>query len=164
VKKELFTKESLEEFSKLEQAANYNKTASPRISLLFIGIIIFLVAFVLWAFWGEVDLTLKVYGVSSDNTLSIMSEDLDQRILLTSAKEIKFDVYKIDTFDVLIQYDETYGDLGITLYTDNSGMPDGVYEGYAVIGTCSPAALVFGDAIESALEEISGSPIILNEN
>lgn len=152
----IFREKSLKKISSPEDLNEYVKVANPGIWVLLISVIILLIGFIAWGYFGRIDSTVNSYAVvSGHKAITYIKEDSIDDMTKESFVMIgddKYDIISVSELPVQVtnEQDNAYLHLaglapGDWVYTIefNADISDDVYESKIVTERVKPISLLF---------------------
>lgn len=152
----IFREKSLKKISSPEDLNEYVKVANPGVWVLLISVIILLLGFIAWGYFGKIDTKVDSFAIIENNKgqtylkeqyIQDMTKDSfviidDEKYNITSISELPMQVKD----DVNSTYLHIAGfEVGDWVYTVdfNINMPNGTYESKIVTERVKPISLLF---------------------
>lgn len=134
---EIFRKKSLDKVKSPESLDDYIRVSNPGVWLLLISVIVLLAGACVWGIFGHIDSTVKADIRAEDGAVvcCIAEEDISS---VKAGTTVNFGEYKAVITEIGQKGDRGYV---CTLHPEQA-VPDGLYEGKAVISSIRPLSFV----------------------
>lgn len=156
-KETIFRQKSVDRVSSPEQLDNYLKVTSPSVWLVLIGIIIILVAAIIWSAYGRLN-TYTSVGCAIEEKVAYcyVKEEESSKIekgmfVEVPSKDVKFEITNIDSAGINIPDSYAYlqhlvgvtsNDYVIILYGKCEDVDNGYYAGKVMTDSVSPLTFI----------------------
>ncbi len=135
---EIFRKKSIERAKSPESLDDYIRVSNPGVWLLLVSIIALLIGACIWGIFGRIESTIPVTIFVKDGK-AVCDVDFDDISLVKTGTKVKFENTEAEIKNI--------GERTEICYTcelsPDVDLPDGFYEGKAIIKSYSPISFVF---------------------